>query len=342
MPDNQQVSHLRRIFSDIVRGFSSGTYSGKPVFIKHFCVFDQVELDEYNKECFNHAREIGVFTVDETLVRLKSKGLWTDADEVELAQKKSIISQMENTLSKLDLLGAIREVEKNIKEAKIAYNKKQEDKNNLLGMTCEKYASGKVNSFYIFKSYYQDKELNLPLFSTEEFNETDDEVISDLIQCYNRACEGLNTENVKKIALSAFFQNNFYLGDSIYEYWGKPLISLTLHQSELSSYGRYFKSILSNHQNIPDDIRGDPEKLVQFVEQGRNMDTMMGKEGIVSRVGATKEDLARQGLQFDESLAKAAREAKKAGKKLTALDIARIEGITDETHSKGQQIRTSR
>ncbi len=320
-----ETTQLRHIFADIVRGFSIGLFQSNPVYIKHFGLFDQVDLDEYGKVAFNKAKTIGVLTLEDTLARLKRRGEWVDSDEIDLAQKKSYLGQLEKTLEKLDLIADREAMKVTIQEAKMEYLDRYLAKENLIGMTCEKYSNTRVNNYFIFKSFYRGSNLLEPLFSETAFDDTDDDTIQELIKCYNKAVNSINTENLKKISLCYFFQNSFYLAETPYEYWGKRIVDLTLHQSELSSLGRYYKHLLQNNPNIPDEIRLDPVKLVEFIEGRNSMKEAMSGEGSYSRAGATKEDYAKMGLKVDNALAKKAREL---GRALTSIEMANIEGAT--------------
>ncbi len=323
--DAAEISQLRRIFADIVRGYSVSLFQGNTVYIKHFGLFDQVDLDDCGKTAFERAKSKGVLTLEDTLARLNRRKEWVNSDEIDLAQKKSFLNQLEKTLEKLDLIADRDAMKVTIQDAKMAYLDKYLTKENLIGMTCEKYSNTRVSNYWIFKSFYKDSGLNVPLFSEVDFDNTEDDIIQELIKCYNQAVTLISTDNMKKISLCYFFQNSFYLAESVYEYWGKRTIDLTLHQSELSYLARYYKNLLQNNPNIPDEIRQDPVKLVEFIDGKNSMKEAMSGEGSYSRAGATKEDYERMGLKVNNDLAKKAREL---GRPLTSIEIANIEGVT--------------
>ena len=92
-----------------------------------------------------------------------------------------------------------------------------------------------------------------------------------------------------------------------------------------------FHSIFQYTENIPDDIRNDPEKLMAFAEAQRNKDSNQGglkDDADASAVfGATKEDMdqireeqkAGKGVSLSE-------EAKKHGGKLNMEQMMRLAG----------------
>ena len=48
------------------------------------------------------------------------------------------------------------------------------------------------------------------------------------------------------------------------QFYGKPFCNLTYNQIRLIVYTRVFKNIFDNNENIPDNIRKDPAKLLDF------------------------------------------------------------------------------
>ena len=48
------------------------------------------------------------------------------------------------------------------------------------------------------------------------------------------------------------------------QFYGKPFCDLTYNQIRLIVYTRVFKNIFDSNENIPDNIRKDPAKLLEF------------------------------------------------------------------------------
>ena len=140
--------------------------------------------------------------------------------------------------------------------------------------------------------------------------------------------------NIKRIALSGFFLNNFYLcKDNPKIYFGKPVVELTYNQSELFSYGRYFKHILSDMKNKPSpEIMDDPDKLIEMYNIGQNSSKMKqsAEDSDASTVvGATKEDLERMGMSSpsEDKGVSLSKEASKKGGKLSMDDLIKLHGM---------------
>ena len=71
----------RKIFRDVVRGYSSTILEEDFVYVKHLTPHDQVELEEIEERYFNIALRKGVPTEEEMLLFLKEEEQWSDADD---------------------------------------------------------------------------------------------------------------------------------------------------------------------------------------------------------------------------------------------------------------------
>ena len=74
--------------------------------------------------------------------------------------------------------------------------------------------------------------------------------------------------NLKRVAVSGFYLNNFYLcKDNPFIFYGKPVVGLTYPQTELFSFGRYFKGILTEIKPPPTEEQlDDPDKLIEMLK----------------------------------------------------------------------------
>ena len=87
-------------------------------------------------------------------------------------------------------------------------------------------------------------------------------------------------------------------------FFGKPVIGLTYYQVELFGYAKHFKHLMSELKSKPpEEYYDDPDKLIDFVEAGKNAEKMLEKSSknakeheAMSVVGATAQDLERMGL----------------------------------------------
>ena len=319
---------------NILRGFTK-VYSPSygDFYIKHVDTYDSEEIDEKGQEYKNHAIKQGLPSTEEKLEQLKEDGSWTEEEDTRLQDLQLMITNLKVTKSRLILKADTDSLQRQIDDTSKEVNKLILEKATLIGYTSDVYSSKKINEFYVLTTSYKDKELKKPLFSGDEFEELQEKDITILIKYYNDVSDQSEEANIKRIALSGFFLNSFYLcEDNPYTYYGKPVVDLTYNQGELFSYGRYFKSILSEMKNKPHpEVMDDPDKLIELYNVGQNADKMkqsMENADATTVVGATSEDLERMGLKgpSDEPQAGVSlqAEAAKKGGKLSMEDLMKL------------------
>jgi hypothetical protein len=175
-------------------------------------------------------------------------------------------------------------------------------------LTCETYSEKKVNDYYVYISLFKDTKFKDPLFSISEFDEVSENDLMALILHFNKTTRKYSQHNLKRIAISHFFLNNFYLcKDNPFTFYGKPVVELTYHQADLFSFGRYFKHILSEMKSpLTNEMIEDPDKIIGQHNIEQNKDSVLkddGKAGSASTIiGATKEDLEALGVSATEDI----------------------------------------
>ena len=319
---------------DVLRGYSRTSLPKfGEFFLQHLDLFSSEMIDERKLEYENHAKSRGLPTGEEKLKDLKKEELWSDEKDQKLKDDEKLIKSLTLTKSKFVLKADMDSIQEQIEKttkglADLAYEKDQ-----LLGYTVETYAVKKINEFFIYKTAFKDESLEKPLFSKEEFEEIHESGIGQLIANYNQVSLDFNEKNMKRIALSSFFLNSYYLcKDNPSIFFGKPIVDLTFNQNELFSLGRYFKSIISELKHEPDaETMADPDKLIELFNVSKNSEKIkqkMDESSATTVVGATQEDMKRMGLTSGApdgaiSLAKAAAEK---GGHLNMEDLIKLHG----------------
>lgn len=289
---------LRKAFADICRGYSIVEWHGT-VYLKHLSHFEQVDLDECYEKYFQMALKKKLPKKAERLEWLEKKKLWGRKNEGELAGQKSYVENLEKTLKLMFLKSQIDEHKKTLNAQKAKYHEMLNEKENLLGLTCEKYAEQKMLNHYIFVSFYKDEALKNRLFTEKDFNSLDEEETDDLFKIYINISNLLSEKNIKKLSVAPFFTSYFYTCEEVQAFFGKPICNLSYHQLNLLYYAGYFKQITQN-MKIPDNIREDPEKIEEFANASakvREMAQKIGKDGPTGLVGATNADMAYLGME---------------------------------------------
>lgn len=137
----------------------------------------------------------------------------------------------------------------------------------MLGLTAENFAYKKSNEYIIYLSLYKEN-LKDPLFSNiDEFAEVSDLELIKYINYYKEFISMFKIDNIKKIAVSPFFMNSFFLcEDDPFTFYGKPIVNLTQYQCDLFSLGRNYKYFLSKTGDTPPENVKSLDDLVSWYE----------------------------------------------------------------------------
>lgn len=301
---NLEHNFLRNIFLSISKGYSVATLNGKLVKVKHFDTEDQAEIDELYTNFYNDAIASGLPTEKERLAALEKQKFWTKIDEDKIYEVETFLAQLNKTLAKINIPSQRDALEKQIQEENEKLNKLKKEKSDFIGQTAEINANKKLNEYFIRNAIRKYENLNEKYYTDEEFDDLEDKDINEMIICFNETVGKINQNTIKKITLQPFFQNFFYLTDSISEFWGKRILDLTIFQSEISYWGRHFKAIIQNSENkIPDEIMQNPDELMRFMnltsEAQKNLSNAKGEFGASSNPNMTQKDYEKMGIKVE-------------------------------------------
>lgn len=327
--------NLKIVFSEVLRGYTLvDSPSFKKIRIKHFNNFDSAELDIRNKSFYDKAVENGLPTRKERVDYLIKEGIWTEKKNKEILNTKTNLAGLHKTKEKVFLQSHIDQTNKEIEKNQIKLAIQEREKEELIGFTAEVYASRRINEHYMYNALFgENKE---KLFSKEEFDELGEGDMVELIGLYNKSTKKFKSNTLKKISVSGFFTNLFYLcDDDPFVFFGKAVVGLTFYQIELFGYGRYYKGMIQNSDNKPpEEVSKDPEKLVEWFESSKSARETLDKSKIegqagsaTSLVGASKEDLKRLGLDNPNETINLAKKAAEKGGRLTMDDMMKLHGV---------------
>lgn len=330
---NHSIHKLRIIYSEIIRGYSiiDMPKFGR-VFIKHANHVDSALVDGKTEYYLKKAKDKKLPTADEKEKYLNDEGLWSKKQDRALEEQQLYVKNLYVTKSKCLLRAEREQVQKSIEEAEVKIKTMRNEKAALIGFTAESYASKKANEYYMYNSIYKTEKLDTHFFTHEEFTELDDLELNSFVHSYNESQGEFTSDNIKKIAVSSFFMNVFYLcDDKVMDFFGKAVIELTFNQAELFSYGRYFKHILGEHRSkIPQHLVDNPDGLIDWFERNKNAEKLLDKSGrnkeggVTSIVGATQDDL--KDLGYEHNVINLGKEAAKKGGSLSMDDLIALHG----------------
>jgi hypothetical protein len=122
----------------------------------------------------------------------------------------------------------------------------------------------------------------------------DNEELNTLNLEYFKISDKFSDKQIQKIVLQDFF--NMYLSscENPQVFFGKHITQLSAYQMKLLLYGRIFNNIFQYHDDIPADIKQDPDEIFKFVDLKKTRDQYQSKvkdDSTSVIFGATKEDL---------------------------------------------------
>ena len=297
---------LRKIFLDIARGYCSATYKEQTIFIKHFNIFDQEQLDLAHEARVAKLKGHGIGSEQDKLEELKKAGTWTEGNEKKLRDAETFAANLIKTKRALIIPSQIAQMDEKVKKAQEDAEKLRQERHNLLSDTAEGFASRYISDLSIFRSFFKTDDLKTPFFTEGEFEELERQEIYILIKLYNDAFNDISLHHIKYLALSGLFMNYFNLNENAaHEIFECAPLALSFYQLNLLTYCKIFKSIFKNIPEIPEDMRDDPDKLLEFADSGANAQQKIeamkrragkgGKPRAMSVVGATADDMQQMG-----------------------------------------------
>ena len=330
--EQSQQNKYKKAFRDIKNGFSEIKVLENFFYLKHLSLEDQVDIDQIYDHYFDEAKSRGVPTNDETLKRLIEEKQWSTKQESLIKQEEDFIDNLNKQKKVLYLKSEIQRVNADIESGQKRLYDLKNTKASFFNRTAESYAEERVNDFYILKCLYKDKSLSKPAFEEDQFDNIDSETLTCIIKQYSEVYKNINDNTIQYLVLQDFFNLYMPFAENPTEFFGKSVCELTYNQVKLLIYARFFKNVFQQNDKMPQDIKNDPDKIIDYVNANENakkvIENKNNKENQASSiVGATSEDLEYVGLKAKgQKTLSLADEAKKKGGSLSMEDMMKIFG----------------
>jgi hypothetical protein len=316
------------VAGEIFEGYSVFDFFGRDLYFKHTSIKDQRNLHKYYEKYIKIANDRGVESEERILKKVKEDGLWGDSDDLKISNLDIEIQNLKKTKESLLLPSQKMAVQETIDKKRNEWVDLLVKRKEIVGKTAEDYASGMAAQEIIRYFVYDSKELNKNAFSEKEFDNLDDIEYNFLKKAHDDVSARLNELTIQEVVLRPFFTLYLSFCEKPKDFFGKALVDLSVHQLKLCVFGRVFHSIFQNVENIPEDIKMDPERLIAFSES--KSDSSKSKKFIkddaaASTVfGATTEDV--KDLAGDSTEISLTEEIKKAGGKLNMEQMMKLAG----------------
>ena len=257
------------VLSEIIQGYSERIFRGSPVFIKHFAEAEKTFYYRKHQEFFDKAIKAGIKTEEDALSQAILDEMWSKDDESQIEEMEKFIETMKITKKNLFKERELQQIDKQIAEEREKLEKKITDRKEALGKTAEEYAESRSNSYFIQKCLFKDSELKDFYFTPEEFEDMSYQDLTDYTIFFNCCMDDFREENIQKITLADFFNQYYLVSDYPMEFFGKPMSKLTDLQTRLIVYTKIFKGIFEQNDNIPENVKKDPEALLGYVDKSK-------------------------------------------------------------------------
>ena len=312
-------------------GYSLSYLKDSPVYIKHVNIRDQRYLHIFYEKYKKLALDKGLDLEKDRIAYVLEEGIWSEEEEMKICSLEKEVENLKNTAKavfltsqKENLLSEVHEREKELLELSA-------QRAEVMGKTAEDYATTRSGDEILRFLLFKDCTLKKNFYTTEQFDELETWEVLKINSLQQDVQKKLNDKTIQEAVLRPFFSMYLSLCENAGNFYRKPVTELTIYQLRVVLYGRMFHNIFQYTENIPDNIRKDPEKLIAFSESQRNKDSNQGgirDDADASAVfGATQEDMEeiRGGKQGGKTVS-LKEEAEKHGGKLNMEQMMRLAG----------------
>lgn len=309
------------LICEIFDGLTPISFGGEKLFLRHINLRDQKILSDSFERQKQRAIDSGVPLEKDVLEKLSAENHWTDNDELQIQEKRDYIKNLLQTKSQFNLKSQKLDIQKTIDAENLELNKILDKRRELVGKTAEDFGIIRSNEEFIRNILYKDELLKGLKFSDREFGELDD--LSELMGEYHKLSDKMLDERIQEAVLSDSFSLYLSQTDKPYDFFARPITSLSIYQLKMLAYGKMFFNIFQNVENIPEEIKKSPKELLDFVDtQRKRQKEPESNHKSVGMVGATNDDLK----YYDPSAKKIdfAAELKKNDGKMDATQIAKL------------------
>ena len=314
---------------EIFDGYTEFEFNDNLVYLKHLSIKDQRNLHLYYEKYKNIAVSKGVELEEDILAKVKADDLWSEDDDLKISSLQVELENLKKTKKSLFLESQKKKVNEDILGKETELIELLSKRKEIVGKTAEDYATNMAATEMIRYFVFDSKDLKKRLFSEDEFDELDDIELIRLKNLQSQVSKKISGIHIQETVLRPFFGLYLPFCENPKDFFGKPLIDLSVYQLKLVVFGRIFQSIFQNVEDIPDAIKEDPEKLLAFADGKRNGGDAKSKfikeDAAASTVfGATKEDV--EGLSKDVGGISLSKEIEKAGGSLTMEQMIKMAG----------------
>ena len=245
-------------------GYSPFEIGNNKYYFKHLTVFDKIRCDEFYEEALevairqNKRREKDIFE------EAQKNGQWSKEHQKSLDFHKKNLQKMSVERGKCIDEDQVEQIDEIIAEYNEALIELSNKRDILTVNSAENYALGEYIINFLMESVYLDKDLKVQKWNDEEKAYQKASTLDLYFRKHNEIFSRFSNENLKKIAISDYFQEGFSLVSDMSQFFNKRVFELSDYQVRLLKYGNTFKDVLTEAYDAPDEYFEDPNKLEQW------------------------------------------------------------------------------
>jgi hypothetical protein len=304
--DNVDERVLRKIYSEIIAGYSISVYDSRIVYIKHPSKITLLEFDFRYQQKYAQLIADGIPSEKEKVHFLIRDKLWNPKNETRIAELRTAIEQLYTAKRNHYSPREITSYNEQIKVQQGFLLELLAERIRLIGNCAESMARRLIDTEEIVASFYKDTGLQEKMFKSVD--DIADEDLEKIFSIYEQFSKNTSDSSLRKVAVSQEFLSLYSLTDNLYYFYGKAISQLTNYQAKLAQYGGYYKTILFSDPKPPEEIRGDPEALEDWFFARTNIQKAMDKDEAEGKAtsffGMNRKELEFLGVEIDSGSSK--------------------------------------
>ena len=218
-------------------GYTESKIDKKDVYLKHISIRDQRYLHKYYEKYKKLALDRGLETEADRVATVIKDDIWTEDDDSKIASLENEVEALKQTI-KATFLPSQREVlQDDLKKRRVELTSLIIKRKEVIGKTAEDYASGRSGDQLLRCLLYKDDDLKNYLYSDDQFAELETWEIADIAKLQQDMSEKFSDSVIQQAVLRPFFSMYLSSCENIGQFYGKPVVDLTIYQLKVAVYG---------------------------------------------------------------------------------------------------------
>ena len=158
----------KKLYRDIVQGYSVFNKDDVNVYFKHLTETEAAESQDQYVKLLSLSKKRGLLDEKDKIKILRNQDVWSEKEENEIKLLNKEILGDEATLNKLIIKSQINSIKDSMKDKEQKLESLNKERDELLGLTAEKYALKKSNEFLLYLTLYKDASFKYRVFEEDK------------------------------------------------------------------------------------------------------------------------------------------------------------------------------